>query len=121
MDVRGTRRSSSKSSAYHRMKMVGAGTEPCGRPAQERVLRAARSVNFSADPTVPQEAEHPLRQALWEGPEEFQVEHLMIDRVVCPTEIEGKEDELVGDASVLRSASGLRAVPAVLYRLDKPG
>ena len=65
--------------------------------------------------------EHLLRQAFWEGPGEFYVEHLVINCVICPTEIEGKEDERVGDASVLRSASLLRAVQAVLYRLDKPG
>ena len=67
-----------------------------------------RSVNFSAGSTIPQEAEHLLRQALWEGPGEFYVEHLVINCAICPTEIEGKEDELVGGAFVLRSASRLR-------------
>ena len=70
------------------MKRVGASTEPCGRPA-----RKGRSVNFSAGPTIPQEAKHPLRQAFWEGLEEFHVEHPVVNSVVCPTEIEGKEDE----------------------------
>ena len=45
----------------------------------------------------------------------------MVDSIIRPTEIEGKEDKLVGGPSVWRSVSGLRAIPAVVNRLDQPG
>ena len=87
----------------------------------EGALRAARSINLGAGTSIPQEAEHPFRHTLWEAPEKFGVNHLLVDSIVCLTEVKGEKDELVGVLSVLRLALRLRAIPAILHRLDEPG
>ena len=87
----------------------------------EGPVPAADAIHFHAGSAVPEQLEDPGDEASWKMFEEFEVEHPMVDGVVCSGKVIRDQDELVRCGTIHRAAAGVRHVPAVLHRLDQPG